>query len=144
MFDNKCRAKRVDNNQWDIGYHIFDKNHYLLKDLRMIVRGAPELVNLIDIKEETLGRCTYMTDKTGQVIYEGDIVSWFGSENLRYVVRFGRFANAVGTGFYSGMGFYLELRDDYKHTIPIDEFKCENLLVQGNIFDHPELLKKVE
>lgn len=142
MFDNKCRAKRKDNEKWTVGYHVFDKQHYILHDLYMVVRGTPELVNLVEVEPETLGRCSYMTDKTGQVIYEGNIVSWFDTENLRYVVRFGRFANAVGTGYYSGVGFYLELCDDYKHTIPIDAFKCENLYVKGNIVDNPDLLKR--
>lgn len=144
MFDNKCRAKSQSDRKWETGYHIFDKQHYLLKDLRIIVRGAPELVNLIEIDENTLGRCTHFTDKNGQDIFEGDIVSWFNAENLRYIVRFGHFANAVGFGYYSGIGFYLELKGDYKHTIPIDEIRCKELTIIGNIFDNPDLLKRGE
>lgn len=143
MFDNKCRAKNT-NGQWVVGYHVFDKQHYLLQDLKMIVRGAPELVNLISIDDTTLGRSMHHTDKDGKTIYEGDIASWFNTENLRYIVRFGRYANSVGFGYYSGSGFYLELIGDYKHTVPIDEFRSQELRVVGNIYDNLEMLKKVE
>lgn len=140
MFDNKCRAKDINTNMWVPGYHVYDKKHYIVQNLRMIVRGAPELTSAYEVDEKTLGRSTDMLDVDGCTVFEGDIVTWADNPHLRYVVRFGHFTIASGSAGQSCTGFFLELVSTSKHMMAIDANRCKELRVLGNIIDNPELM----
>lgn len=142
MFDNRCRGKDIQTKMWVPGYHIFDKKHYIVQNLKMIVRGTPELISAYEVDEKTLGRSSRFLDIDDRTVFEGDIVTWADNPHLRYVVRFGQFTIAAGSAGQSCTGFYLDLISDCKHMMPIDEPRCKELRVIGNVIDNPELLER--
>lgn len=134
------RAKA--NNAWQYGYYVFDKEHYIVQNLAMVVRGTPELVNAHVVDVNTLGISAGHTDANQKAIFEGDIVTWKGAGDLKYIVRFGEYSNIIGHGRVAGLGFYLDLISDHKYTTPLCEKRCTELCVIGNIYDNPELLNR--
>ena len=137
------KAKRKDDGEWVEGYYlnVAKINHFICTGkikLNGAVKGilAPEMYA---IDPDTLCQYTGLTDKNGQKIWEGDIVTcskrrriegydmykvvWrkdfadFGVEPLMYGAQY-------PIGFVFGGSLYGR---DYK--------------VIGNIFDNPELLE---
>ena len=140
MFDTRCRGKDIRTKMWVPGYHIYDGKHYIVQNLKMIVRGTPELIAAYEVDEKTLGRSTQMLDIDGRMLFENDIVTWADNPHLHYVIRFGQYTIATGALGQSCSGFYLDLLSDCKHTMPIDEKRCQELRVIGNTIDNPELM----
>ena len=138
MIENGYRAKS--NGAWKYGFYVFDKEHYIIKDLTMVVRGTPELIHAHVVDVDTLGMSTGHRDVNKRFIFEGDIVTWKNAGDLKYIVRFGNHANIVGNGRFAGIGFYLDLIGDHKYTTPLCEKRCEEICVIGNIYDNPEMI----
>ena len=116
------RGKRVDNGEWIEG----DLLQYLSSSKVHIVQnylgaGGKEVI------PETVGACTYLTDKKGKRIFEGDIVKR-GFE--LYIVRWNEeqfkydFYTANGS-IQSGFNIFAKYYTE----------------VIGNIHDNPDLLK---
>jgi uncharacterized phage protein (TIGR01671 family) len=138
---NVCRGKRVDTNEWIVGYYVFDKEDTIVQDLNMRVRGLAELTNAYVVHSDTVTLCSGKCDKNENLIFEGDIISWFG--NINYIVRNGEFEGKVGLGYYYGVGFYLERIGDPTHRVPLSPVSCDanEYEIVGNIYDNKELLK---
>ena len=135
-----CRAKRKDNDHWTFGYYVLDNDDLIVKDLRTVVRGIAEHVNVYPVQKDTIGRSTGRYDKDGKTIFEGDVVKGYGI--ISYIVRYGEFNETVGLGYYYGIGFYLERVGHPEHKVPLSSISCDKgeYAVVGNIYDNPELL----
>lgn len=139
--EHKCRAKRKSDNQWIDGFYVRDDKHYIVQSLKTIVRGTAELVDVHEIDETTIRRFTGKVDKNDVSIVEGDIIRHFNY--IKYIIRYGAFAEKVGLGYYYGLGFYLERVQNVAHKVPFSAISCDNneYEVIGNIYDNPELLQ---
>ena len=127
MRDILFRAKDLDG-KWVYGgitdpCHEIENKTYIVS----IDFNRDEEVNcFIEAKEDTVGQFTGLTDKNGTRIFEGDIVEWIDSdENTRIdVVKW----------VYGGL-----ILCNAQHTV--GSYLNNDLLVIGNVFDNPELLK---
>ena len=140
------RGKRVDNGEWVEGSLFLRKDTTGKVFEAFIVEDAYEQIaywqiyirsNLksecyrIDI--DTVGECTGLPDKNGNLIFEGDIVRQHG---LKWLVGYqrGAFAcidekNEMFFAFFEQYDFY---KGEYRFP---DTFE-----IIGNIHDNPELL----
>ena len=140
MHNQICRAKRIDNDEWIEGYYVFDECDLIVKDLRAIVRGTAELINVHTVKRETVCRAVGRNDKNGVPIFEGDIVKGYGV--ISYIVRYGEFNEKVGLGYYYGIGFHLERVGHPEHKVPLSSISCDKgeFEILGNVYNNQELL----
>lgn len=90
---------------------------------------------------------TGLKDKNGKEIYEGDIVEMFGIVS-RYIVKFGTYKRRpfMNKDYpCENHGFYLDgIPFEDRTGINNNEQKSiirDNLIVVGNIYENPELLK---
>ena len=140
MFNNICRAKRLDNGDWAEGYYVYDGMPLIVKDLQTVVSNKVEFVNVFFVRDNTICRAVGRNDKNGTPIFEGDIVKGYGV--ISYIVRHGEFNGTVGLGYYYGIGFHLERIGHPEHKVPLSSISCDNgeFEVLGNVYDNPELL----
>lgn len=124
------RGKDVNSNEWRIGYFY------------TAVQGCVAIigdgVDGYQVKPETVGQYTGLTDKRGKKIFEGDIIKYrHHNINEKAVIRYGAPENR-----YTMYGWYLD--DNQGNTaFRLSEYfiKDYNCQVIGNIHDNPELLK---
>ena len=124
------RGKRVDNNEWVFGDLIASKNKYYIhpQGNSFQVDGVlSRLIVLHEVKSETVGQYTGLTDKNGNKIFEGDIVKCLSLEN----------------GYVNKEVYYAEDRARFVLGSLGSDYDFEeyiNVEVIGNIYDNPELL----
>lgn len=116
--------------------HAMDSNEHLngtwvhgyLSDENYIYDKSLEGEFLVD--ENTICQYTGLTDKNGKKIFEGDIV------------EYGEIYGDVKFGLYSSInqGFYVEFPEDTLYREELG-YWSNKIIVIGNIFDNPELLK---
>ena len=111
----KFRAKRLDNNQWVIGYYLptqYGEKHLIYFALEFLNEHTR-----IEIDPKTLGQFTGFVDKNGIKIFEGDVVH------------------------ISGIGNY-EITDIRKDFDMLVNAKVEGDLneIVGNIYENKELI----
>lgn len=131
------RGKRVDNNEWVFGDLIASKNKYYIhpQGNSFQVDGVlSRLIVLHEVKSETVGQFTGLTDKNGKKIFENDIIAddeeYSTFENTRKGIV--KFYHGEFTSFY---GQDLLGRDCYDPLYSV----CKERYVIGNIYDNPEL-----
>jgi len=116
------RGKREDNGEWITGYYVKLLEHHIIFDLDGDVHY---------IIPETVGRCTGLTDKNGNRIFEEDIIKAIWQ-------HLGNTDTVIGIVKYDNAAFILETNDHYLFFEDnIFSFECE---VIGNIHDNPELI----
>ena len=124
------RGKDVNSNEWRIGYF-----YTAVQGCVAIIRDG---VDGYQVKPETVGQYTGLTDKRGKKIFEGDIIKYRHHDiNEKAVIRYGAPENR-----YTMYGWYLD--DNQGNTaFRLSEYfiKDYNCQVIGNIYDNPELLK---
>lgn len=100
-----------------------------------VVHIAPEdcIAHVIAVKPETVGQFTGKKSAGGSKIFENDLVFWTGF--LKYN---GFKKDGLLQVVYDDSQFVLT--DDEYH-IPLSDIDSCELLVEGNIYDDPELLK---
>lgn len=135
------RGKDADSNEWRYGYygHCEDM-HGVKADListgHADVQMGRLLIKCLDVKSETVGQYTGLTDKNGKKIFEGDIVSGhlddlFPEDESRYEIA------------WIDYGWHLTNLDGTVDTAEQD-WVNQYFEVIGNIHDNPELLEVEE
>lgn len=133
------RGKRVDNGEWVEGDFCHPSNickESIGYDEQLKQSGIP-IWEDYNIRTETVGQYTGLTDKNGKKIFEGDIVQILGEskqyKNVDYnaliIFKLGGFCAIDGTEDNYGLRRYCLSTCDY------------SLKVIGNVHDNPELLK---
>ena len=107
------KGKRVDNGEWAEGYFFKSWDKVFL--LWGMTGNSP---NMEEVKPETVGQYTGLTDKNGKKIFEGDIV-----ESPRGTQGFVEWQNAE-------YAFLVNIGDDWQ---TMDDCPYE---VVGNIYDN--------
>ena len=122
------RGKDKATNQWVYGDYTHNEGlntHYISRNVNNTSRKAWE------VDPDTIGQYTGLTDKEGNKIFEGDILS---GQNCRFVVKYDeRQAEFVAVNSTLPKGFGLPMSQTW-----IDE---TNKTICGNIHDNPELIK---
>lgn len=136
------RAKCIDNGEWVYGVPIkkalAGSHDGYYPTIIPECDGRHQTIYSTEIKEETVGQYTGLTDKNGTKIFEGDIVQ-YELHDIRNtaVIKYG--APKEDSFCY---GWYLD--DNNGNTAFLfckNWIKDYNCQVIGNIFDNPELLE---
>ena len=129
------RGKRVDNGEWVEGYYspvrlpIFGEMGHFINE-----NGY----RAIEVKKETVGQYTGLTDKNGKRIFEGDIV------RFDYVNDDGNDAHEDFLIIFANGAFRAQYLGNIKcapNTL-YDEIGTDKCEVIGTIYDNPELLEE--
>jgi len=133
----KFRAQEIASNKWLYG----DLRHH--KDDVCIFRQGG--MKGEQVKRETVGQFTGLTDEFDREVYEGDIIMLDGSPEMgaRVVVFYEESFNIATRKEYDylqqGAHPYL---NDYAHMDCLNTWSNSGLVrVVGNIYDNPELLE---
>ena len=140
MREIQFRAKRIDNGEWVEGQYAYILNPLTEsgEPIKHLICNGTNIFN-DEIIPETLCQYTGMNDKNGNKIWENDIVS---INAYSYVEPeedyFGKIVYAEGWGCWC-----IQQPGEEK---PIPLCECEGSyltkrVVEGNIFDTPELLE---
>lgn len=130
------KAKFDDSDRWVKGQLVEVNDTYLIipNHASKILAGWFSTSNIIEVKKDTICRCTGLKDKNGKLIWENDICD--RKEQYPEIVKYCggdwtldySYASHKESGvYYCNLGFYVEER------------KCVEVI--GNIFDNPELLE---
>src|SRR5690554_2023207 len=140
----KFRGKRINNGQWVYGgYHKHTKRQVCpvgddkLKDediCHVIVQSGfadwnmPKPLEAIEVDPKTIGQFTGLKDKSGQEIYEGDVVKY--GDTIHEVV----FEQRNNTAYF-GLTYSPEETRSFGHYQDLQQIE-----IIGNIYENPELL----
>lgn len=141
-----CKAKRTDNGEWIIGGLV--RYGFTGREKYYIVPNYASDLYALEIDPSTICWCTGLRDKTGELIWENDIVSFedTGEEGYEYKEEFD-FVNKAKVEFAEGRWSLTDFASDnsgvmaemYDHAEFMEFWQyCE---VIGNVFDNPELLE---
>ena len=130
------RGKTVDTNEWiqgslvrALGYLDEDEKFFIIsEDALYYNHGEFDIVK--EVRRETVGQYTGLTDKNGKKIFEGDIVKFLHP-------AFNKSRIGVISYEMNEMGFVLRHKGDYSWIAYANKF----YEVIGNIYDTKELLK---
>lgn len=144
------RAKDIDTNKWVYGFYaelpyglsssgcmgeFSDVAPYILtcktKQSSLFSNAEPHEVIVCEtckIDKKTLGQCTGLKDKSGKLIYEGDIVKLY-NQNYKII--------------YEQRGAYFELYISKNETYYLNDINTQtsNMEIIGNIYENPEQLE---
>lgn len=127
---SKATKQKYFADGWVYGFYVPERSQTMFGNvvpLACIIKtGDPQDITTgmwLDVKENTVGEFSGLTDKHGKNIFEGDIVE---ADGKRAVVAF-------ENGCFYPMGTYIA-RSGFEYDP--DEYE-----VVGNIHDNPELLK---
>lgn len=125
------KAKRIDNGEWVEGYLIRKLGLYFIYD---IVNSETCRQKNYEINPKTICQFTGLCDKSGNRIWENDIINHNGE---CAPVKYGICCSSFDYNF----GFYVDFP---KRLFSRKEliYCCGNVEVAGNIFDNPELLQE--
>lgn len=122
------KAKFDDSDRWVKGQLVEVNDTYLIipNHASKILAGWFSTSNIIEVKKDTICRCTGREDKNGKLIWENDIVK-INNSKVNTLITFRDFE----------IIYTIPNEKYYKHRLEYDtEYE-----VIGNIFDNPELLE---
>lgn len=154
MIKTLFRGKRVENEEWVEGYYWMNGlgNHFIrvIKD-----KNDNFVIEDYEVIPETIGQCSFIPDKNGTQIFDGDIVEfYFFDKNHRNVKTM--LIEWTGTSFYmtemfrnyrfliKNSNLVSEIITEYKGDKRQGIYKSNQsyfVEVIGNIHDNPELLE---
>lgn len=122
------KAKFDDSDRWVKGQLVEVNDTYLIipNHASKILAGWFSTSNIIEVKKDTICRCTGREDKNGKLIWENDIVK-INNSKVNTLITFRDF-EIICT---------IPNEKYYKHRL---EYDTEYEIV-GNVFDNPELLE---
>ena len=131
------RGKRIDNGEWMEGHLITDEKDDLKYFIGYVLGtdedGSPHDLDAVQVDPSTICQCTGLKDKSGNLIFENDIMEAHIDEDFpEDVSRFKVEWNGKG---------WVENHPDGVDREYLDDFDTEHFKVVGNIFDNPELLE---
>ena len=120
MRNIKFRGKRIDNGEWVYGFLVKLKDGVFIHIVKTNKYTKTEYTVAIEVRANSVGQFTGLTDKNGKEIYEGDIVTdGVGKYKIVYDLKL------------AGYQPYCIFRDN-------PENYCE---VIGNVFENADLVK---
>jgi len=133
MRNIKFRGKHVESGEWIVGWLFQDDDDHF----PMIHQGGT-LDDWEQVKEETIGQFTGLTDKKGIDIYEGDIILVRGTYHR--VVLWDKISFALmPCEFYHDKTFWaMSLQHPGEDWW---ELFADDIEIVGNIFDNKELIE---
>ena len=124
-----CKAKRLDNAEWEKGYYVKCRGHHYILPVYDDDHGYDErYAEWIEIDPKTVCQYAGITDKNGREIWENDIIYHDAIKAVGKVMWY--------TEDY--IGFAVDDIDDSYQQYALEMFA--NADVVGNIFDNPDLL----
>lgn len=136
----KFRGKRADNGEWVYG----DLENNRAKSVARIhsYDGDGNYIGQNVVDAESIGQFTGLHDIKGDEIYEGDILdsktSDFAPNGYSFICKW------IDSGFaliYQGRTYGVKERNNWMNKYPLCQKNVEDLIIRGNVFDNPELLK---
>lgn len=145
------RGKRIDNDEWVYGYYFKRVRNYAgcktVEHCYIQYETWDEGFITYEVKPETVGQYTGLTDKNGKKIFEGDILRGFaypfrdGEGKHNYYAEVVWFKNSPAFGLVTH-------KNPKSNVVGISEGNCEYMEdwetflweVIGNIYDNKELL----
>lgn len=134
------RGKRTDNGEWVEGSLLIDyiSGQYFIHTNGNSVNESNKIGEegclkffAFEVDPETVCQYTGLTDKNGKR-YEGDIFQASDGEYIqRYIIKWNE----------DSLEWSAECIGEPDGTLPLSEFRVEEIEVIGNIFDNPELLE---
>lgn len=127
------------NNIWVKGDLIHSKELYYIHPFTNSINVQNELGRFITMHEvdpSTIGECTGLPDRNGDLIFEGDIVKFRDWHKGSWCW--------IGTVHYVNQGFIVSgdpnEECDTPFTVSMSGFASKSVEIIGNIHDNPELL----
>ncbi len=137
------RGKRTDNGEWVYG-DLLQRDEG--RKIKAIMPPYPAKKGIV-VKEDSIGQYTGLTDKNGTQIFEGDIFIDKEDEVISVVkfrngmfclVDYGIKGALMPYGYDESAGGFGECDCQ-----PMDNYNIDEMQIDGNIHDNPELLKEV-
>lgn len=132
------RGKRVDNDEWTEGYLFKSWNRTFL-----LWGMTGDVPNMVEVKPETVGQFTNLTDKNGNKIFEGDVVKITDK-----IVGYERFAFIEFGNPNAQYDWGWQLHPISKEPFAVAilhwvDMEASGAFIEviGNIYDNKELLK---
>lgn len=136
----KFRAKRADNGEWVYG----DLEHNPAKEIIRIhtydTEGNYEGQHIVT--PESVCQFTGLRDIKGNEIYDGDILDTKVNEYVPNGYSF--ICKWIDSGFaliYQGRTYGCKEKNNYLNKYPLCQNNVKDLIIMGNIYDNPELVK---
>ena len=134
------KAKFDDSDRWVKGQLVEVNDTYLIipNHASKILAGWFSTSNFVEVKKDTICKCTGLKDKNGKLIWENDVVAYWDT----YSTESGYAeADCIGKVVWDAetISFQVTNRLSAESYEVLDE--CS---VIGNIFDNPELLESEE
>ena len=141
MRDIICKGKRIDNNEWEVGYAVkgCDRKGQMFIAKSIGVGFLTGGITAYEVKPETIVEFTGLYDKNSRPIFEGDILTLEDTYNGDVQFSWGVFGIE-----WTEMKRHKNLRGfGARHNLrTFEDGVNEDLEIIGNIFDNPELLEE--
>ncbi len=124
------RGKRIDNGEWVEGNLI----QYPLSSYSYVMSNYG-FDDAICVLPETVGQFTNMTDCINNLLFEGDLVKAFDDKKCEFDQSYIGIVKFVGGAF--GVEWHAK---NFQTFMPFCDIES-NIMLVGNIFDNPEMLK---
>lgn len=136
----KFRAQRLDNGKWVYGDLEHNPGNKLTRIHSYDSKGNYEGQHIVN--PESVGQYTGLHDIKGTEIYDGDILDTKTSDYVPNGYSF--ICKWIDSGFaliYQGRTYGVKEQNNWMNKYPLCQRNVEDLIIMGNIYDNPELLK---